>query len=370
LKPAAQAALGRLKIWLLEAAFPVWWEGGADRAAGGYFDRLGFDGASADAPKRVRVQARQAYAYALAPQLGWTGAAEAASRHGLEFLRRRRAPDGLYRLGPRRDSDWDGMGELYDQAFVLLALATCRAAFGDPGLEAEADALVERLAAFAHPIGGFAETPGLAAPLFANPNMHLFESFLAWAAVSANPAWQALADRQGELALARLIDPSTGALHEGYGPDWTRLPAPVIWPGHLYEWAWLLLRWRPEDSAALAAARRLTDLAERRGVDRRRKVAIFALDGALEPTDRGARLWAQTERIKAAALIASLTGDQDYWSVVAEACEALERFFQTPRPGLWRDRLTHEGSFVEEPAPASSFYHIVCAIAELERLAG
>jgi mannose-6-phosphate isomerase len=35
--------------------------------------------------------------------------------------------------------------------------------------------------------------------------------------------------------------------------------------------------------------------------------------------------------------------------------------------GLWRDRLNSDGTFVQEPAPASSFYHIVCAILEVDR---
>jgi mannose-6-phosphate isomerase len=42
-------------------------------------------------------------------------------------------------------------------------------------------------------------------------------------------------------------------------------------------------------------------------------------------------------------------------------------YLDTPVPGLWWDRLRPDGGFVDEPAPASSFYHIACAIAELER---
>ena len=32
-----------------------------------------------------------------------------------------------------------------------------------------------------------------------------------------------------------------------------------------------------------------------------------------------------------------------------------------------RDKLRADGTFVDEAAPASSFYHIVCAILELDR---
>jgi mannose-6-phosphate isomerase len=362
-------ALERLRRWLVEDAYPIWWEAGAHRE-NGFFDRLDLSGAPTTAPRRLRVQARQAFAFALAPRLGWSGPAEAACRLGLEFLSARRQADGLYRPGPTSAyAELDGMGELYDQGFVLLALASGQAAFG-ADLERQAAALQGNLAAFAHPLGGYAEAPSLAEPLFANPNMHLFESFLAWALVSDDPAWARLADGLGELALNRLIDPASGLLGEAFTRDWGWPSAPVIWPGHLYEWAWLLMRWRPQEGPALAAALRLTELAETHGVDPARKVAIFALDGALRPTDRTARLWAQTERIKATALAASLTGDDRFRSAAAQACEGLEAFFEVPTPGLWRDRMLEDGSFVEEAAPASSFYHIVGAIAELDRLAG
>ncbi|PTT76204.1 mannose-6-phosphate isomerase, partial [Pseudomonas sp. HMWF010] len=47
---------------------------------------------------------------------------------------------------------------------------------------------------------------------------------------------------------------------------------------------------------------------------------------------------------------------------------ALLAYLDTPTPGLWRDKLTPEGAFIEEPAPASSLYHIVAAIQELQRV--
>ncbi|MFI4935371.1 MAG: AGE family epimerase/isomerase [Caulobacterales bacterium] len=374
LPPAAAAALRRLKRWLTQDAYPIWWTAGADRVGGGFFDRLRLDGTPADVPKRLRVQARQAYAYALAGKLGWTGPAEAASRHGLDLVRASRQADGLYRLGAAAgDAPLDGMGTLYDQAFVLLALATHKAAFGGAELEAEAVALRERLADFAHPLGGFAEAPGLAAPLFANPNMHLFESCLAWAEISDDPAWRSLADALGEFALTHLIDRQTGALGEVFGADWTaatRAEDRIVWPGHLFEWAWLMMRWRPGDPDCLAATRKLVAIGERRGVDPVRNVAIFALRADLDPLDRGARLWAQTERIKALALAAGIAGDEGLWAAAGEACEGLEAFLEAPTAGLWRDWMAADGAFRDEPAPASSFYHIVCAIAELERLAG
>ena len=186
---AVRAAARRLLDWFVQGALPIWWERGADVAGGGYFDRLGHDGAPVDLPRRLRVQARQTHVYALARQLGWPGPAAAALRHGLAAVLAARGEDGLYGALPRSGAALDGMGLVYDQAFALLALAAGHAETGDAALEAAALALLDRLDDFAHPLGGYAEAPGLVAPLFANPNMHLLEAFQAWAATSANPVW-------------------------------------------------------------------------------------------------------------------------------------------------------------------------------------
>jgi mannose-6-phosphate isomerase len=37
---------------------------------------------------------------------------------------------------------------------------------------------------------------------------------------------------------------------------------------------------------------------------------------------------------------------------------------ETPIRGLWYDKWTKDGGMIDEPAPASTFYHIVCAIHE------
>ena len=60
--------------------------------------------------------------------LGWPGPWREAAQHGLDGLvARYRRPDGLYRTLVAPDGDaLDETAMLYDQAFVLLALATGR----------------------------------------------------------------------------------------------------------------------------------------------------------------------------------------------------------------------------------------------------
>jgi mannose-6-phosphate isomerase len=70
--------------------------------------------------------------------------------------------------------------------------------------------------------------------------------------------------------------------------------------------------------------------------------------------------------LKAACIAAEQTHDPQYWSMAASAARGLMKYLDTPLRGLWRDKMLADGTLVDEPAPASSFYHIVCAVAELE----
>jgi mannose-6-phosphate isomerase len=361
--PAAiVAARDTLVGWLLDHAFAIWWRSGADLENGGFHDTLDVSGSPVGGAKRARVQARQVYAYRAAGELGWQGPWRAAMDHGLEFLERRhRRPDDLYRAWVRPDGADDSV-DLYDQAFVLLALAQL-----DDRQEGAARAidLLERLPRGGG--GGFAELSG--GDLRANPNMHLFEAALAWSETGAAGPWRDMAAGQARLAMTRLIDPETGAVGEVFSSGWTAGTSPAgrrVEPGHQFEWAWLLMRWSriAGDAGALAAALRLIELGERAGVDRDRNVAINALDGELAPTDLGTRLWPQTERLRAHLLAGSVTGDPACWDLALQSDADLSKFLDVPTPGLWRDSLEIDGA----PAPASSLYHIVGAALQLDEV--
>ncbi|WP_321379110.1 HAD-IIIA family hydrolase, partial [Rhizobium sp.] len=149
--------------------------------------------------------------------------------------------------------------------------------------------------------------------------------------------------------------------------------ASPVEPGHQFEWAWLLGRWAllTFRKDALAAARRLVEIGETYGVSAANHLVINGLDHDLKPYDRGFRLWPQTERIKAWIMMAELAvGKHDRNNAlqkVADASTGLRAFMSDVPAGLWRDRMMPDGTTIEEPAPASSLYHITCAIEEMHR---
>jgi mannose/cellobiose epimerase-like protein (N-acyl-D-glucosamine 2-epimerase family) len=373
LAEARLAALrGRLLEWLVDAAYPLWSRLGIDSRTGGFVEALSQQGQPLRLPRRVRVQPRQIYAFAHAPAFCWRGPAEVIVRRGVSALiASYRRADGVYRtLTDDQGRPLHDRGLLYDQSFVLLGFAAAAVALG-ARTEFEPIALelrdnIERR--WRLPGGEFRSGDSCPDLREANPHMHLLEACLAWCAVGTDPDWGRWADDLAELAVGRFIRPAIGALTEAYAASWE--PAPglqgrQIEPGHQYEWAWLLLRsGGPNGAARRAAALRLIDVAENYGV--RGGTAINALLDDFTVQDPSARLWPQTERLKAARLAARVTGDPRYWDIAANAAASLFPYLDTALPGLWFDVRLPGGAMADSPAPASSFYHLVCAIAELE----
>ena len=347
--------------WLAEAALPLWASAGVDPGPLIFQEALTPEGRPVDAPRRARAQARQVFVYAEAARAGFGEGWLAVARRGYQrFAAVYRREDGLFVRragvdGTRLDRDAD----IYDQAFALLAMAALQAA--DPGsgdYAGDAARTMAALQARRAPAGGFRESEPH--PFQANCHMHLFESALAWEALERD-GWTALSDEIGRLALARFIEPQSGALREFFDERWVAITGEggLVEPGHQFEWAWLLNRWGRErrDAAALAAARRLYANGLK-GVDPKRQVAVNALWDDSSVRDPDARLWPQTEHLKAALAM----GDEAQALIAAQG---LAQYLETPVRGAWRDKLRSDGRFVDEPAPATSFYHLMVAILAL-----
>ena len=368
----------QLCSWLCDAAYPLWSTAGVD-PAGGFHERLAQNGRPLAEPRRSRVNPRQAYCFAMAPSLGWRGDSAGLIKHALDyFVARYQRPDGLFRTLVAADgSPLDDRALLYDQAFALLAFNVA-AAGGESRAERERQSLELHSLVMKHMKRagqGFESGVPASLPLQSNPHMHLFEAALAGCEVCSDSSlWKPLSDEIAELALTQVHRfgdrRAARVLRRGRGSPRPGIPGRIVEPGHQFEWAWLLLRWggaTRQRTRARARALKLIEIGETHGV--RNGLATNSLLDDFSPHDAGARLWPQTERLKAAALAARLTGEARYFSMTVAAADRLLRYLDCPTPGLWYDRIDAQGNLVDEPAPASSFYHLVAAIAEISALA-
>ncbi len=370
-----------LNEWLTGAALPLWQEKGFDGAGGGFVETIDMAGDPTRANRRSRVQPRQVYCFAEAGRRGWGGDWQTLSTSGTAYFDRVfLQPSGFF--GALADADGtllDPSFDLYNQAFALLSFAYLAEVFPERKAEMieRSNALREKLEAHCkHPVIGFEEDNPPRLPLGSNPHMHLFEACLACESVDGfdTVAWTNLADEIATLCMDHFIDAETGALREFFDHDWSPMPGDkgrIVEPGHQFEWAWLLLRWgeRRGNADALVKARRLFEIGEQYGIAQPREVVVMTLLDDFSVYDPIARLWPQTEWLKASIRFATLTQGEErerYLRSAVRAATALMRFLDTPVKGLWRDKQRADGSFIDEPAPASTFYHIVCAIYELD----
>ncbi|WP_295708401.1 AGE family epimerase/isomerase [uncultured Brevundimonas sp.] len=359
----------RLAEWMRLSALPTWSALGQGED-GGFREVLALDGRLVSSSRRARVQSRQVQVFAEAGRLGWRGPWRRAVGLGLErinaiYLR----SDGLMRTRLNDDdTPLDETATVYDQAFLLLALAVaCE--------EAEPCAAVaartrDALLAAAPPSGGMIEAG--AHPYQSNAHMHLLEASMAWEEAGGDGDWRCLSDRIAGLALTRFIDEDGGFLREFFDSDWTPASGEdgsLVEPGHQFEWAWVLTRYARlrADPGAIAAARRLYAFGLK-GVEPQRRIVVDALNADGSFRSRRARLWPQTEWLKAALILAEESRGAERELFLQDAARAQRAVWRYLTPqGLWRDKCLANGDFIDEAAPASSFYHIMAAFAQVKQ---
>jgi mannose-6-phosphate isomerase len=371
---SAADVVARLKRRMVEHSLPLWASVGWDDKAGGFFDRLHPDGsADRDAPRRVFVQARQIYCYAKAAQMGWYPEGRAIALRGLDYLvAKAKAPDGkpgyVHRLTPE-GGVLDPLRDSYDHAFILFALATVYGLDQDAQVRAEIDALLSFLdSKLRSPHGGVLEGFPPSMPRRQNPQMHLFEAMIACFDATKDLSFQQRAGEFFALFLANLYDKQKHVLGEYFEEDWSKINPVSVEPGHQAEWVWLLKGFeritgcptgRPRGEL-LASALRYRDEATGCLVD----------EGDTEGNIRrhSRRLWPQTEIAKAWIAQAE-SGEAGAADEARAALVRLERhYLNHPVVGGWYDQFDRDGKSLVPTIPASSFYHVLCAVSEAEQV--
>jgi mannose-6-phosphate isomerase len=359
--------------WLCNVAAPLWAKH-YNASAGLFPERMDLSGEPDSSYYRTFVQARHVFSYCAIGALGWSGPwADLVGQTIDTMLANARRSDGFFvhRLDATA-AKLDARVDLYDQAFVLFALGSAGEALERKDCFDAAECLLDAIERdWSHPAGGFREGEIVDQRVRRqNPHMHLFEAAQALSKGSGRQRFADLAHTIAELAVSRFIDPASGALLEYFDQDLN--PAPgiegrIAEPGHCFEWAWLFERLAAAGwSQGIGVSDQLVDFARRTGIDRARGVAINEVltDGTIH--DDKARLWPQTERIKAAVARFKRAADQAEAAEALAAARGLEQYYDVGTPGLWRDKLCADGTWLEELAPGSSLYHISCAYLEMK----
>jgi mannose/cellobiose epimerase-like protein (N-acyl-D-glucosamine 2-epimerase family) len=363
-----------LRSLMIEHSLPLWSGEGWDSSAGGFVERLDVEGrADREAPRRVRVQARQIYCFARAADVGWYPEGRQIAIKGLEYLlAKAKSPDaqpGFVHLLRADGSTMNATRDTYDQAFVLLALSTVYQLTHDPQVHDEIKSLFGFISRdLRSPHGGYIEGIPPALPRRQNPQMHLFEAMIATFDATGDPVYRACAGELFGLFIANLFDPRRRILGEYFEDDWSRIEPVCVEPGHQAEWVWLLKGF--ERITGCPTARHRAELLAS-ALRFRDDVTGCLFDegnagGGVTKSTR--RCWPQTEMAKAwiAQAEAGEPGAAD------EARAALVRlhrnYLRHPVSGGWYDQFDRENRSLVDAIPASSFYHVLCAVAEGERV--
>ncbi len=365
--------------WLKNDVLPLWINKGVDWNNGGFYEAFSFEGTPQDIPRRCMVQARQIYSFRVCSELDLCDKtlANKAIDLGIDSLIKKYSQEnGSFVHAATADgSITNKTPDLYAQAFALFGLANAYRISKKEHLKQRALEFVGYLYKERKlPQGGFSELQDSAILFEANPHMHMFESALAWMEIDSHPEWKKLANDILNLALTKFIDSKTGTLAEHFNSDWTPNTTEgsfIFEPGHHYEWAWLMGLYQKYTGKDLLSIRiKLVDLAEAHGIHEQRKSVVDEVWSNGKIKTASSRFWPQCERIKVLLQLAHEKTDKKdfYLKKSDEAMNALFKFFDTPKQGLWYDIWQEDGEFKIQPAKASSLYHITGALTDYIKL--
>jgi mannose-6-phosphate isomerase len=325
---------------------------------------------------RLRTGMRQVYVFAHAGLLG-LAPREPAVALAIRMMDRLRAiawaPDGRPGWVAKFDRSGkvtDGRHDLYDHAFVLLALGFIATATGDSRymrwIDETLDVIDEGLAGL-H--GGWAESTEGELPRRQNPHMHFFEACLALYETTGEARHLARAGELFGLFRSRFLDQKTGILREFFGPEWqvgAAYRSERLEPGHMVEWVWLLRRFqrstgrRVDETCASLMTQALSIGKHDSGF------LVDEADASGHVLSDSRRLWTQTEYLKALVVEAAATGEAAFATQADTLVDRLMETYLTGVPdGCWRDQFTLDGMLKTADIPASTLYHLLVPAVEI-----
>lgn len=373
----ALSELSALREWCIGTALPYWAHVGFNRQSGSFCERLDLAGAPVTTvPLRTMVQARQIYVYSHSAKVGWfRDVQQSAMRAAAQMIDRHWAPDGqpgwVHSIWPD-GSIANAKRDTYTQAFALFGLAAAYETSRDHVFLRKAHETLTFLNDYLLSPDGLGyltddlEPSGLR---HQNPHMHLLEACLAWYALTEDSSFIEKAHHLYSLLERHLFDECSNFIPETYDVHWKPLSPETgrYEPGHSLEWVWLLHQY------SLLGGVPRQDL-----ISRLFTKALHCLhsDGMIpnevdsngSPRDGGARVWPQSEALKAFA-VQHEVGRSHMLENAARTAFLLRRSFLGGQFSAgWRDRLSANGSLAVSFVPASTLYHIISAATEIDRV--
>lgn len=362
----------QFETWLKTQALPFWSHQGIDEL-GASHEKFSVSGEpDRNCDRRVRVQSRQMFVFAMAQKLGWiTNGAELIS--GLDNYLHTYAKDPIGKnfvhLLDNQHHIINAHQDLYDVAFIFLAYGWRYHVLNDLNALNSANQLLaqidDRLKDFP---GGWKEGDYSTEHRRQNPHMHLFEAFLTLYQFTSDGKWLAKAGEIFCLFETRFFDQKKGVLLEYFEDNWQPASGEkgcIVEPGHMMEWVWLLRQYEkytqaPVDKYCHALYLRAVEL----GLDRSGELLVDEINVETLTTSGHKRCWPMTEWLKASLAQASTVGNNDY-DYLLDANVAvsglMKHFIRNPAQGRYIDQLDTDNQVIGDTAPASTLYHLVMA---------
>lgn len=348
----------KVSQWLYAEVLPFWSVAGIDPSGLGAWEALSHDGQPLeDRDKRIRVHPRQAYVFAKAAAHGYPEYLPVAQRL-LDYTIRFGMDNKTNHLVERTKPNGVTMGrphELYDLAFVLLAIAALTEA-GAPQESALARSR-NALDILSGP-NGWMRNLADQQPQSQNPYMHLFEASTELYAATKDAFWGDVAATIHDRFKTRFLR-SDGAVLEFFDQSWTPLSSnQQVEPGHILEWIWLL-----DQYATVTKTDLTTDVSQMFAAACEGMTDHGLFIDVLEPASSSSRLWPQCEALKAAIVLERrgiALPDQVSSDLMVE--RMFELYFCAPTSAGWYDKLDATAAVISTDMPSSSLYHIYVAL--------
>ena len=364
--------------------------------AGGMFHYFKDDGAVYDPRHRHLVSStRFVFTYAMAYRQFGDPAYLDGLQHAVRFLRdAHRAPDGsgYAWMLDGRDVE-DGTQHAYGQAFVLLAYSHATMAGLDETRAWIGETFDLMEARFWNAADGlYADEAShdwstLSTYRGQNANMHAVEALLAAHQATGEARYLERAYLVASNITQRQAARCGGLIWEHYDeqwqPDWKfniddpeNLFRPWGYqPGHFTEWAKLLVQLEARAPGVLTGdlswllptAERLFKVAVEKGWDNEFGGVAYSLAPDLTVCDSHKYFWVQAESAAAAALLATRTGNDAYWTWYERLWQYSWSHFVDHEHGAWYRILDRENrKLSDEKSPAGKVdYHTMGAVYDI-----